>query len=104
MAAVANLDRRRRLRFVTSLALILLVTLHIGSGRSVYRGVVTVVAARSGRYTQDVFQSLGKSGEQLLESLTGRSVSLPPNRLLVDKGEVGVVLYRITSGWAYRFR
>src|SRR3954447_4004159 len=66
--------------------------------------MVTVVAARSGRYTQDVFQSLGKSEEQLLESLTGRSVSLPPNRLLVDKGEVGVVLYRITSGWAYRFR
>jgi CRP-like cAMP-binding protein len=63
-----------------------------------------VVAARSGRYTQDVFQSLGNSEQQLVESLTGRSLSLPPNRLLVDKGEVGVVLYRITSGWAYRFR
>jgi len=67
-------------------------------------GVVEVVALRSGRYTQDVFQSLGTSEQQLIESLTGRSLSLPPNRLLVDKGEVGVVLYRIASGWAYRFR
>jgi CRP/FNR family transcriptional regulator, anaerobic regulatory protein len=63
-----------------------------------------VVAARSDRYTQDVFQSLGNSERQLVESLTGRSLSLPPNRLLVDKGEVGVVLYRIASGWAYRYR
>ena len=66
--------------------------------------MVAVVAARSGRYTQDVFQSLGNSEQQLVELLTGRSLSLPPNRLLVDKGEVGVVLYRIASGWAYRFR
>ena len=66
--------------------------------------MVAVVAARSGRYTQDVFQSLANSEQQLIESLTGRSLSLPPNRLLVDKGEVGVVLYRIISGWAYRFR
>ena len=66
--------------------------------------MAAVVAARSGRYTQDVFQSLGNSEQQLVESLTGRSLSLPPNRLLVDKGEVGIVLYRIVSGWAYRFR
>ncbi|MGD9617568.1 MAG: Crp/Fnr family transcriptional regulator [Alphaproteobacteria bacterium] len=59
---------------------------------------------RNGRYTQDVFESLGRSEEQLVESLTGRSRSLPPNRLLVDKGEVGVVLYRIIAGWAYRYR
>ena len=63
-----------------------------------------MVAARSGRYTQDVFQSLSRGEEQLVESLTGRSLSLPPNRLLIDKGEVGVVLYRIVSGWAYRYR
>ena len=63
-----------------------------------------MVAVRSGRYTQDVFHSLGNSEQQLLEALTGRSLSLPPNRLLVDKGEVGVVLYRITSGWGYRYR
>jgi CRP/FNR family transcriptional regulator len=63
-----------------------------------------VTVGRSDRYTQDVFQSLGDSERQLVESLTGRSLSLPPNRLLVDKGEVGVVLYRIASGWAYRYR
>jgi CRP/FNR family transcriptional regulator len=63
-----------------------------------------VVAVRSGRYTQDVFHSLSRSEQQLVESLTGRPLSLPPNRLLVDKGEVGVVLYRIASGWAYRYR
>jgi len=66
--------------------------------------VSTVVTARSDRYTQDVFRSLADGERQLVESLTGRSLSLPPNRLLVDKGEVGVVLYRIASGWAYRFR
>lgn len=63
-----------------------------------------MVAVRSGRYTQDIFHSLSRSEQQLVESLTGRPLSLPPNRLLVDKGEVGVVLYRITSGWAYRYR
>ena len=41
---------------------------------------------------------------QLVQSLTGRSFSLPPNRVLVDKGEVGVVLHRIECGWAYRYR
>jgi len=66
--------------------------------------VVAVVTARSDRHTQDVFRSLANGEKQLVESLTGRSLSLPPNRLLVDKGEVGVVLYRIASGWAYRFR
>jgi len=66
--------------------------------------VVAVVAARSDRYTQDVFRSLGAGEEQLVKSLTGRSLSLPPNRVLVDEGEVGVVLYRIGGGWAYRYR
>jgi CRP-like cAMP-binding protein len=66
--------------------------------------VIAVVTARSDRHTQDVFRLLANGEQQLVESLTGRSLSLPPNRLLVDKGEVGVVLYRIASGWAYRFR
>jgi len=66
--------------------------------------VIAVVTARGDRYTQDVFRSLANGEKQLVESLTGRSLSLPPNRLLVDKGEVGVVLYRIASGWAYRYR
>jgi CRP-like cAMP-binding protein len=66
--------------------------------------VIAVVTARSDRHTQDVFRSLVNGERQLVESLTGRSLSLPPNRLLIDKGEVGVVLYRIASGWAYRYR
>jgi CRP-like cAMP-binding protein len=66
--------------------------------------VNVVVTARSDRHTQDVFRSLANGERQLVETLTGRSLSLPPNRLLVDKGEVGVVLYRIVSGWAYRYR
>src|SRR3954451_23266526 len=66
--------------------------------------VTAVVTARSDRYTQEVFRSLANGEKHLVESLTGRSFSLPPNRLLVDKGEVGVVLYRIASGWAYRYR
>src|SRR5215212_4170749 len=86
-------------------ALILATVLPIGSARfETVLVVIAVVTARSDRYTQDVFRSLANGEKQLVESLTGRSLSLPPNRLLVDKGEVGVVLYRIASGWAYRFR
>ena len=40
----------------------------------------------------------------MINSLTKRSLSLPPNRVLVSEGEVGVVLYRIGCGWAYRYR
>jgi CRP-like cAMP-binding protein len=66
--------------------------------------VIEVVVAKGDRHTQDVFRSLASGEQQLVNSLTGRSLSLPPNRLLVDKGEVGVLLYRIASGWAYRYR
>ena len=31
-------------------------------------------------------------------------MSLPANRLLVSEGEVGIGLFRISRGWAYRFR
>jgi CRP-like cAMP-binding protein len=63
-----------------------------------------VGGGRSDRYTQDVFRSLGPRETALIEALTLRSVALPANRPLVGQGEVGVGLYRITRGWAYRFR
>lgn len=66
--------------------------------------VDAVIAARSDRYTRSVFRSLDAAEEELVRSLTGRSLSLPANRVLVEKGEVGVVLYRIDSGWAFRYR
>ena len=59
---------------------------------------------RGDRYTQDVFRSLGEREEALIEALTVRQVALPPNRVLVSEGEVGLGLFRITRGWAYRFR
>lgn len=67
--------------------------------------VCAVVArGRSDRYSQDVFQSLGSRAAALLDGLTLRAAALPPNRPLVSEGEVGIRLYRITEGWAYRFR
>jgi CRP/FNR family transcriptional regulator, anaerobic regulatory protein len=59
---------------------------------------------RGDRYTQDVFRSLSEREEALVAALTGRSMALPPNRTLVSEGEVGVGLFRIARGWAYRFR
>lgn len=67
--------------------------------------MVSVVTARgrSDRYTHDVFRSLGEREASLIEALTIRSAVLPPNRPLVSEGEVGIGLYRIERGWAYRF-
>src|SRR5215207_67073 len=59
---------------------------------------------RSDRFTQDVFRSLGEREGSLLDSLSGRAAALPPNRLLVSEGEVGAGLFRISRGWAYRYR
>ena len=68
--------------------------------------LVCVVAGggRSDRYTQDVFRSLGDREQALIDSFTVRSMSLPANRPLVSEGEVGLGLFRITRGWAYRYR
>ncbi len=63
-----------------------------------------VARGRSDRYTQDVFRLLGDSAGSLVDSLTLRSIALPPNRVLVSEGEVGVGLFRIARGWAYRYR
>jgi CRP/FNR family transcriptional regulator len=66
--------------------------------------VCAVVRARSDRHTQDVFRSLPDRENALVEALTLRSLSLPANRLLVNEGEVGIGLFRIGRGWAYRYR
>jgi CRP/FNR family transcriptional regulator, anaerobic regulatory protein len=63
-----------------------------------------VASGRNDRYTQDVFRSLSDREASLIENLTLRPVSLPANRPLVNAGEVGIGLYRIARGWAYRYR
>ncbi|HEX3952161.1 MAG TPA: Crp/Fnr family transcriptional regulator [Stellaceae bacterium] len=59
---------------------------------------------RSDRYTQDVFRSLGEREEAMVGGLALRSIALPPNRPLVNEGEVGSGLYRMERGWAFRSR
>ena len=66
--------------------------------------MVVVAGGRSDRYTQDVFRGLGEADEALLGSLSLRTVALPPNRVLVGEGEVGIGIFRISRGWAYRYR
>lgn len=66
--------------------------------------VCAVARARSDRHTQDVFHALPEREDALVEALTLRSMSLPPNRLLVSEGEVGIGLFRVSRGWAYRYR
>lgn len=39
-----------------------------------------------------------------MDAATLRSMALPPNRILLSEGEVGGSLFRITRGWAFRFR
>jgi CRP-like cAMP-binding protein len=63
-----------------------------------------VSSGRSDRYTQDVFRSLPSGEAALINSLTGRGISLPANRDLIAEGEVGAGVFRIERGWAYRFR
>ncbi len=66
--------------------------------------VVQLPHGRSDRYTREVLSSLSEGEEALIARLTLRPVMLPPNRALVSAGEVGIGLYRITRGWAYRYR
>jgi CRP/FNR family transcriptional regulator, anaerobic regulatory protein len=66
--------------------------------------ICAVARGRSDRYTQDVFQSLPDREESLVEELTVRPMALAANRLLVSEGEVGIGLFRIMRGWAYRYR
>ena len=66
--------------------------------------ICAVVRARSDRYTQDVFRSLPDREDALVETLTLGATSLPANRPLVSEGEVGIGLFRLSRGWAYRYR
>ena len=59
---------------------------------------------RGDRFTQDVFQSLPDSEQALVDRFSTRSLALAPNRDLVSEGEVGIGLFHIVRGWAYRFR
>jgi CRP-like cAMP-binding protein len=59
---------------------------------------------RGDRYTQDVFRSLGEREAALIEAMTVRSATLAPNRELVSAGEVGVGIFQVLRGWAYRCR
>ena len=63
-----------------------------------------VPRARGDRHTQDVLRSLSAGEQALIDSLSGRIISLPPNRDLISEGEVGAGLFRIERGWAYRYR
>jgi CRP/FNR family transcriptional regulator, anaerobic regulatory protein len=66
--------------------------------------ICAVVRARSDRHTQDVFRALPDREDALVEGMSLRSTSLPANRLLASEGEVGLGLFRIARGWAYRYR
>jgi CRP-like cAMP-binding protein len=67
-------------------------------------GAVVDGRARSDRYTQNVFRSLGEREAALVDAMTVNSATLAANRLLVNAGEVGIGLYLVARGWAYRFR
>jgi CRP/FNR family transcriptional regulator len=63
-----------------------------------------VARGRGDRFTQDVFRSLPDPEQALIDRFSTRSLTLAPNRDLVSEGEVGVGLFHVTRGWAYRFR
>lgn len=58
----------------------------------------------SDRYTQNVFRSIGAREAALVEAMAVNSTVLAANRMLVNEGEVGIGLYLVARGWAYRFR
>jgi CRP/FNR family transcriptional regulator, anaerobic regulatory protein len=53
---------------------------------------------------QDILRSLDETERALLEAASIRTVTLAPNRPLATEDEVGIELFRIEYGWAYRFR
>ena len=63
-----------------------------------------VARGRGDRFTQDVFRSLPEPEQALIDRFSLRTVALVPNRDLISEGEVGVGLFQIVNGWAYRFR
>jgi CRP-like cAMP-binding protein len=63
-----------------------------------------VPRGRNDRFTQDAFLALGEGDGCLVDVLSGREMALAPNRVLVGAGEVGIKLFRIDRGWAFRCR
>jgi CRP/FNR family transcriptional regulator len=59
---------------------------------------------RADLYTQDVFRTLTEPERTLADEMTVTTTVLAPNRAVVNQGEVGVGLFLITGGWAYRYR
>ncbi|HEX3538638.1 MAG TPA: cyclic nucleotide-binding domain-containing protein, partial [Stellaceae bacterium] len=58
---------------------------------------------RGDRHTQEVFRSLAEREQRLVDEMTARQVSLPPNREIVSAGEVGAGLFIVGEGWAFRY-
>jgi CRP/FNR family transcriptional regulator, anaerobic regulatory protein len=58
---------------------------------------------RGDRHTQDVLRSLAPREQSLIDGMTTRQVSLPPNREIVGAGEVGAGLFIVLEGWAFRY-
>jgi CRP-like cAMP-binding protein len=99
-----NLDQFLPSYGVTVLGFAVAILQLFSEGEFYYAVMCVVAGGRSDRYTQDVFRSLGDREEALVQGLTGRTISLPANRVLVSEGEVGNGLFRIDRGWAYRYR
>jgi len=59
---------------------------------------------RNERYLQGVFRSLGAGDGSLLNALALSDSRFPPNRPLIQEGEIGTCIFRIVSGWAYQYR
>ena len=58
---------------------------------------------RGDRHTQEVLRSLEASEQNLIDGMTTRRLSLPPNREIVGAGEVGAGLFIVNEGWAFRY-
>jgi CRP-like cAMP-binding protein len=58
---------------------------------------------RGDRHTQEVFRALAEREQSLVDGMTTRQVSLPPNREIVSAGEVGAGLFIVSDGWAFRY-
>ena len=58
---------------------------------------------RGDRHTQEVLRSLDEREQSLVDGMTTRQVTLPPNREIVSAGEVGAGLFIVSDGWAFRY-
>ena len=63
-----------------------------------------LASGRIDRLTQDVFSGLAEAEAALVAGMTRRTLALAANRPLVGAGEIGIALYAIEEGWAFRYR